>query len=90
MTQAFYSHLGGRNLLDFERRMKRLVFDHGAVTTTIEVGSNSSNYGQKKHGVFAVCPRRHLYKTDHAVAMVGKAAKQTMVSTSGSSGIPTQ
>ena len=72
MTKAFYSHLGGRNLLlEFESKMKRLVWEHGAVGTTIEVGPNSHNYGHYKHGVFAGCPRRHSYRTDHAVAVVG-------------------
>ena len=60
VTKAFYNgyHGGGRNLLVSESKMKRLVFEHGAVSTIVEVGPNSYNYGHYKHGVFAGCPRQ--------------------------------
>ena len=71
VTKAFYSRLAGRNLLEFERKMKQLVVDHGAVATTIEVGQYHTKYGHYKQGVFAGCPRKHSYRTDHAVTVVG-------------------
>ena len=68
VTKTFYSRLAGRPvLLEFERKMKKMVVDHGAVATTIDV----KLMGHYKQGVFAGCPRKDSYRTDHAVAVVG-------------------
>ena len=58
---------GRQSLLAFERKMKRLVFQYGAVSTTL----NSRHFGHFKHGVFSGCPKSDHYSRDHAVAVVG-------------------
>ena len=71
VTKAFHSSSrdgdGRRSLLASERKMKRLVFERGAVGTTLA----TTNFGRYKHGVFAGCPEREYYSRDHMVTVVG-------------------
>ena len=70
VTKTFISsirHDDRRRLLASERKMKRLVVEHGAVGTTLA----TTNFGHYKHGVFAGCPKRDSYNRDHMIAVVG-------------------
>ena len=71
VTEVFFSEItqydGRRSLLASERKMKRLVYQRGAVATTLE----ATNIHHYRHGVFAGCPQKEFYQKHHMVTVVG-------------------
>jgi len=66
ITNSYYTFQGNEELL------KKLVYEHGAVVTTVKADGPFQEY---KGGIFAGCPR-YDRRTDHAITVVGYGSER--------------